>query len=674
MRGIPEHFADVERSREALLAEIGDGYDLTFMHAGGNVGDQLIWAGTRELLRGHIFREIELDELPSSGGDTVLLAGSGAFSRPYHDWMPQALAIAEQRFDRVIVMPSSFDVGEDAVRAALQRTRATIFAREPESLRRIEGFCRARAAHDCAFFYDFSSRRADGEGTLNAFRTDAEATHGLTPPPGNDDISARCETLEEWLDEIERHALVRTDRAHVMIAAALMGKPVEYADGAYHKVGAIAEAALAGHAVRRISSHNGRPAPERAPIAAHARNGDVRVTAAVVTRDRPETALRAARSVAAADVGARVVLLDDNSAPPARAMLQDAAANDGRLAVRAADRTLGVAAGRGLASELARSEYLLLLDDDAELQAGALERLVADLDAHPEAIAVTPLVAGGDGTVRHLGGWPAVSDETVRLALDGAGRRSDDPELPPSGATGWVCGAAVLVRGAALGEIPFDPAIPAPLDDLDWSLRAERARPGCLRRCREAIVVQEAVDDTVWSHGFLRATEVAGRLAGHAAFLRRHGLVLEDELARLVPELRRDGTLDVAAARLLLELVAARGAEWLAGVWQDGGLDPLFDGGEARAGRHAAEMEQLTDALVAERHRVAALEDAAATASEHTADLRTWVADLEAQRDELLGRIAFLDHKAATLAAIEEGRWWRLRGRLLALTGRGRGR
>jgi hypothetical protein len=180
-----EHDAAVAASRAALLDEIGDGHDLVFIRGLGSIGDELIWAGTRNLLEEHVYREINLEELSSSSGDTALLTGSGAWCRSYHEWMPRALAIAELRFDRVIVLPSSFEVGEDAVHEALARTEATVFAREPVSLEAIAGLCRARAAHDCAFFFDFSGYRGEGTGTLDAFRTDREATEGELLVPGN---------------------------------------------------------------------------------------------------------------------------------------------------------------------------------------------------------------------------------------------------------------------------------------------------------------------------------------------------------------------------------------------------------------------------------------------------------------------------------------------------------
>jgi len=174
-------FADaIAASRAALLDEIGPAPDLTFIRGEGNIGDELIWAGTREFLSGHVYREIRLDELGHASGEVALLTGSGAWCRAFDHFMPYALPVAELRFDRVIVLPTSFDASHDVVRETLRGTRATVFAREDESYRQIAGLCRARLAHDMAFFLDFP--QSAGEGTLNAFRTDPEASGTIELP------------------------------------------------------------------------------------------------------------------------------------------------------------------------------------------------------------------------------------------------------------------------------------------------------------------------------------------------------------------------------------------------------------------------------------------------------------------------------------------------------------
>jgi exopolysaccharide biosynthesis predicted pyruvyltransferase EpsI len=256
----------IDASRRRILREIGAPSDVTFFTGPGNLGDELIYAGTRRLLAGVPHREVavgrrkdaagrrlsELDRIGGVRGHTALITGGGAWCGPFHGMWPSLLPLIERRFERVIVLPSSVDVSVDEVRETLSRTGALILARERESHRQLRGLCRTDTAHDCAFFFDFGSYRRRGEGLLTAYRTDAESASGGRTPPGNDDISSTCGTLDGWLRTIAGHAVVETDRAHVMIAAAMLGKKVRYWPSGYHKVPAIAEYALSGFPVERI--------------------------------------------------------------------------------------------------------------------------------------------------------------------------------------------------------------------------------------------------------------------------------------------------------------------------------------------------------------------------------------------------------------------------------------
>jgi len=333
--------ADIDKSRRRILEVLVGAPDITFVRSIGNIGDELIWAGTRQLLAGVEYREVGLRELAGVSGHTAVLAGGGAWSRPYHEVLPAMLPELEKAFERVIVLPSSFDVSVEAVRAALSGTDALVFAREHVSYEQIRKLCRAEIAHDCAFFFDFSPYRRTGSGVLTAYREDRESPlwgeiyvsedggeealfaagidgvqdapwirlsstyrfrlylgtdrervlaqivlsgaaadsprvlgmadrddgttlwiDGLPVgqrapgtvsvgwrvqsglPKDNVDISASAPSLDAWLWTIARHERVRTDRAHVMIAAAMLGKTVEYRASSTHKVGALVEYAL----------------------------------------------------------------------------------------------------------------------------------------------------------------------------------------------------------------------------------------------------------------------------------------------------------------------------------------------------------------------------------------------------------------------------------------------
>lgn len=313
----------IESSRSRLLETLRGSRDVTFVRSIGNVGDELIWAGTRRLLADVAYREVGIGELDGVSGHTVLLSGGGAWSQPYHELLPEILGALDASFERVVVLPSSFDLQVPSVRRALARTRGVVFAREPVSYRLISQVCRAQLACDCAFFFDFVSYRRDGYGELTAHRADRESPLwgevyvvdssgeerlfaagvegsqvALAPearcryrlysgtrrerriaevgvstdrpdfeaedgtllevspgnagaivrwrvkrglPSDNVDISAQSPSLDAWLWTIARHEHIRTDRAHVMIAAAMLDKTVEVRSSSTHKVPAIAQ-------------------------------------------------------------------------------------------------------------------------------------------------------------------------------------------------------------------------------------------------------------------------------------------------------------------------------------------------------------------------------------------------------------------------------------------------
>jgi exopolysaccharide biosynthesis predicted pyruvyltransferase EpsI len=248
------HEEAVEDSRDELLTSIGGPDDLTFIRLYGNKGDELIYAGTRQLLVRRFYKEVSVRELGRVSGHTALVSGCGGWCGPYHDMVTHLPAI-EARFERVIIMPSSFDVSVPSVRATLDTTKALVFARERKSFDDIRQLCDAKIAHDCAFFFDYRPYLRRGEGCLVSYRTDEESVLSLIPE-SNTDISESCSSLDEWLWTIARHATVKTDRAHVMIAAALLGKTVDYCTSSYHKVPAIADYALRLFPVQRIEPEN----------------------------------------------------------------------------------------------------------------------------------------------------------------------------------------------------------------------------------------------------------------------------------------------------------------------------------------------------------------------------------------------------------------------------------
>lgn len=238
----------IRASAVQLLKDIGEANDITFVRLRGNIGDHLIWAGARQLLRPMRYREVAAEDLGDAGGELAVMAGCGGWCEPFHGLAPDTLVELESRFERVVVLPSTFDADFPLTREVLTGSSARVYARERISYQGIAPLCNAGIAPDCAYFFDYRPYQRRGNGTLYAYRTDAESAVDWKSrggfPSTNVDISSRCSTLDEWLWTIARHREIWTDRAHVMIAGAMLGKTVYYSSTIYHKVPAIAEYSL----------------------------------------------------------------------------------------------------------------------------------------------------------------------------------------------------------------------------------------------------------------------------------------------------------------------------------------------------------------------------------------------------------------------------------------------
>lgn len=143
-----------------------------------------------------------------------------------------------------------------------------------------------------------------------------------------------------------------------------------------------------------------------------------------------------------------------------------------RLVEGAVNAGVAVALNRGLAA--AEGEYVALLNNDLELRPDWLERLVAVLDAHPEAASATgkllnfhrrgELDAAGD-----LMRWSGAPDQRGHGEVDRG--QFDAPEAVFS-----PCAGAALYRRSAFSAVgEFDEDFFAYLEDIDWGFRAQLA-------------------------------------------------------------------------------------------------------------------------------------------------------------------------------------------------------
>ncbi|MGC9520484.1 MAG: glycosyltransferase family 2 protein [Anaerolineae bacterium] len=149
------------------------------------------------------------------------------------------------------------------------------------------------------------------------------------------------------------------------------------------------------------------------------------------------------------------------------------------------ETNVGFASANNQGLEIARGDYLLLLNSDTEALGGALPELVSYLDAHPQVGLVGPRLFNDDGTTqssrRRFPTLPILFLESTwlqRLMPRPLLNRYYVADVPDSEEqlVDWVTGAAMLVRREAITDAgPLDPGFFMYSEELDWCRRIRQA-------------------------------------------------------------------------------------------------------------------------------------------------------------------------------------------------------
>ena len=279
------------------------------------------------------------------------------------------------------------------------------------------------------------------------------------------------------------------------------------------------------------------------------------------------------------------------------------------VCVEASPAGVGLGASLNRARERCRGEYLVMLHDDAIVRAGWLEALVSAADSDPGAGAIGSASVGRDGRVRAAGSTLERDGTTHPRWL---GDRPLLTELQRVDAVDYSGTYSLLVRAATWDRVGGADERFLPLCYVDVDL--------CLAiRARGERVVVEPRSVVVHEGGTSATPELAtfAALRNRAALLEKWG-----------------------------ELVTAHNP----------GLGAVYDLPPDALPR----QERERDPALALQRSVALLRD-------HAAELAARVRALESESVALRYEVAALRPRAETLAAIEAGGWWRLRGRLLPL-------
>jgi N-acetylglucosaminyl-diphospho-decaprenol L-rhamnosyltransferase len=189
-------------------------------------------------------------------------------------------------------------------------------------------------------------------------------------------------------------------------------------------------------------------------------------------------------------------LLDSDQGVEVRVLVRDNGSSDGTAAairaevpeadVDAGTRNLGFGAGMNTLIDRSDAPWFFCLNSDAWPDPGALGRLVAAAEAHPQAAAVAPRIERPDGELEHstlpfpstrvalvldLGLHRLLSPRRkADLLLEGWWKH-DEPRV-----VDWAVGAALLFPRAALDDVGhFDERFFMYAEDLEWGWRAHRA-------------------------------------------------------------------------------------------------------------------------------------------------------------------------------------------------------
>ena len=143
---------------------------------------------------------------------------------------------------------------------------------------------------------------------------------------------------------------------------------------------------------------------------------------------------------------------------------------------------LGFAKANNLALRQATGRYWLLLNSDTLVPEGALEKLIAALESHPEAAVAGALLLNSDGSLQHS--WARFPD--FKSELTGALNRNQCPYSEAqlrSGASPFVCdwvgGAVFCVRASAAQQAGLlDEEFFMYSEETEWCHRLKRVTGG----------------------------------------------------------------------------------------------------------------------------------------------------------------------------------------------------
>jgi len=218
-----------------------------YLPSHGNWGDGLIREGTIKFfnalglpyceLHRRILRRNPSSSLKGSCTKRLLIYGGGGGWCDHYSASADIVSQLAPHFSEVVVLPSTYQHCPEIANVHW-------FARDDGPSLQVNP--RAEFCHDMAFYLKPESRGA-GSGTGWFMRTDRESLNRFPIPQDNIDLSLMGNYQKPgkvFFETLDAYAVIHTDRLHVAIAAALLGKSVFLYPGAYFKNQAVWQSSI----------------------------------------------------------------------------------------------------------------------------------------------------------------------------------------------------------------------------------------------------------------------------------------------------------------------------------------------------------------------------------------------------------------------------------------------
>jgi exopolysaccharide biosynthesis predicted pyruvyltransferase EpsI len=226
----------IRREFATLSAHLKAIAPFQYLPSPGNWGDAIIRSGTLRFFADIGVEYVAISDPSEARADLpAVFGGSGGFCR-FWNVAPRLALRLHQRCGRLVILPSTYE--PDSLQAFRGLGEVTLYARERASFELIHVSHAAFVCPDMAFCNDVPDFGPATEATLNAFRTDPESLGFHTQVSGNRDLSAERNHTgcpRQFFEALAPFSTIRTDRAHVAIAAAMLGRTVHLFPNAYHK-------------------------------------------------------------------------------------------------------------------------------------------------------------------------------------------------------------------------------------------------------------------------------------------------------------------------------------------------------------------------------------------------------------------------------------------------------